>query len=185
MQCHWRGRLFHISVLRNCTLNLCCEGIPITITVHIRVSAFGITRKITIFFSMQISQHSMLQAVPSPSPSASPRTESPLLASPRTASPGRSPISSPSLMRSFSGPDAFPPHLERRIILKRSQNNLGRICLFSNKKWASSWDYATYHIGEQRRLRRACASVQSPWSLRCLHIWSMEVDKGSNQKSDI
>ena len=24
--------------------------------------------------------------------------------------------------------------------------------------WASSWDYGTYHIGDQRRLRRACAS---------------------------
>ena len=27
--------------------------------------------------------------------------------------------------------------------------------------WASSWDYATYHIGDQRRRRRACASAQS------------------------
>ncbi|XP_053394216.1 multiple PDZ domain protein-like isoform X9 [Mercenaria mercenaria] len=44
---------------------------------------------------------------------------------PRTASPGISPITSPSLMRSFSGPDAFPPSLEKRITLKRSQNNLG------------------------------------------------------------
>ena len=26
-------------------------------------------------------------------------------------------------------------------------------------KWASPWDYGTYHIGDQRRLRRACASV--------------------------
>ena len=24
--------------------------------------------------------------------------------------------------------------------------------------WASSWDYGTYHIGDQRRLRRDCAS---------------------------
>ena len=35
-------------------------------------------------------------------------------------------MSSPSLMRSFSGPDAFPPQLERRLVLKRSQNNLGK-----------------------------------------------------------
>ena len=27
--------------------------------------------------------------------------------------------------------------------------------------WASSWDYGTYHIGDQRRLRRACASAPS------------------------
>ena len=31
----------------------------------------------------------------------------------------------------------------------------------SNLKWASSWDYGTYHIGDQRRLRRAFASAQS------------------------
>ena len=47
---------------------------------------------------------------------------------PQTASPGVSPMASPSLLRSFSGPDAFPVHLEKRITLKRSQNNLG-ICL--------------------------------------------------------
>ena len=45
--------------------------------------------------------------------------------------------------------------------------------------------YGTYHKGDQRRLRRACAYAQSRHSLRCSHIWSMEVDEGSNQKSDI
>ena len=34
--------------------------------------------------------------------------------------------------------------------------------------WASSWD-GTYHIGDQRRLRQACAFVQSCQSLCCLH----------------
>ena len=48
--------------------------------------------------------------------------------------------------------------------------------------WASSWDYSTYHIGDQRRLRRACASAQSRQSLRCSYTWSMEVDEGSDQK---
>ena len=52
-------------------------------------------------------------------------------------------------------------------------------------KWASSWDYGTYHIGDQRRLRLACTSTQSRQSLRCSHIWSMEVDEWSNKKSDI
>ena len=51
--------------------------------------------------------------------------------------------------------------------------------------WASSWDYGSYHIGDQRRLRWACASAQSRQSLHCLHTWSMEVDEGSNKKSDI
>ena len=50
---------------------------------------------------------------------------------------------------------------------------------------ASSWDYGTYHIGDQRRLRWACAFVQSRQSLHCSHTCSMEVDEGSDQKSDI
>ena len=51
--------------------------------------------------------------------------------------------------------------------------------------WASSWDYGTYHIRDQRRLRRAGASAQFPRSLHCSHTWSIEVDKGSDQKSVI
>ena len=38
----------------------------------------------------------------------------------------------------------------------------------------------TYHIGVQRRRRQACTSGQSRQSLRCLHTWSSEVDKGSD-----
>ena len=41
------------------------------------------------------------------------------------------------------------------------------------------------HIGDQWRLRWACASAQSRQSLHCSHAWRMEVDKGSDQKSDI
>ena len=51
--------------------------------------------------------------------------------------------------------------------------------------WASSRDYGTYHIGDQRRHRRACASAQSRQSLRCSHTWSIEVNEGSDQTSDI
>ena len=51
--------------------------------------------------------------------------------------------------------------------------------------WASSSDYGTYHIGNRRRLRWACTFEQSPQSLRCSHTWSMEVDEGSDQKSNI
>ena len=51
--------------------------------------------------------------------------------------------------------------------------------------WASSWDYDTYRIGDQRKLRRFCASAQSRQSLRCSHTWSMELDEGSDRKSDI
>ena len=52
-------------------------------------------------------------------------------------------------------------------------------------KWVSSWDYGTYHIGDQRRLRRTCASALSCQSLRCSHLRSMGVDEGSDKKSDI
>ena len=52
-----------------------------------------------------------------------------------------------------------------------------------NYKWAS-WDYGTYHIGDQRRLRRSCASTQSRQSLRCSHTWSIEEDEGFDQETD-
>ena len=51
--------------------------------------------------------------------------------------------------------------------------------------WASSWDYGIYNIGDQRWLRRACASAQSRQSRRFSHTWSREVDEGSDQKSDM
>ena len=39
--------------------------------------------------------------------------------------------------------------------------------------WASSWDYGTYQIGDQRRFGRACASAQSHQSLsvRTYEVW--------------
>ena len=48
--------------------------------------------------------------------------------------------------------------------------------------WAGSWDYGTYHKGDQRRLRRVCASAQSRQSLRCSHTRSMVEHDGSDQK---
>ena len=48
---------------------------------------------------------------------------------------------------------------------------------------ASSWNYGTYQIGDQQRLRWTCASTQSCQRLRCSHTWCMEVDEGSNQIS--
>ena len=62
---------------------------------------------------------------------------------------------------------------------------LGQFVRRHHNKWASSWDYGTYIIGDQRRLRRACAYAQSRQSLRCSHTQSMIVDEGSYLKSDI
>ena len=51
--------------------------------------------------------------------------------------------------------------------------------------WASSWDYGTYHIGDQWRFRPACTSAQFRQSVRCLHTHKMEADEASDQKSDL
>ena len=59
--------------------------------------------------------------------------------------------------------------------------NVGKANYF-NDIWASSWDYCTYHMGDQRRPRRAYASVQSRQS-RWSHMWSIAVDEGSEQKN--
>ena len=47
---------------------------------------------------------------------------------------------------------------------------------------AGSWDYGTYHIGDQRRLRRACAScsLARAFAVRSHKVW--KVDKGSHKK---
>ena len=44
----------------------------------------------------------------------------------------------------------------------------------------STRDSSTYHIEEQRRLRRGCANVLTDQSLRCLHTESMDVNKDSD-----
>ena len=55
-----------------------------------------------------------------------------------------------------------------------------RVCS-SEHHSSHSWDYGTHNIGDQRRLRQACASGQSRQSIRHSHTWSMEVDEGSDQ----
>ena len=47
---------------------------------------------------------------------------------------------------------------------------LQNTCNTNNRKWASSWDYGTYHIGDQRRLRQASTSAQPRQSLHYLHM---------------
>ena len=57
--------------------------------------------------------------------------------------------------------------------------------LLPNTLLICSTDYGTYHIGDQRMLRRACASTQTRQSLHCSHTGSMEEDEGSDKTSDI
>ena len=47
-------------------------------------------------------------------------------------------------------------------------------------EWASTWDFGTYLIGEQKRLRRACENVRSHQSLSCLQIQSMNIDESKD-----
>ena len=60
------------------------------------------------------------------------------------------------LLVSFLLPCHVAP-LSRRII-----GSSAEYVLFLQTNWASSWDYGTYHIGGQRRLRRACAVSPEP-----------------------
>ena len=46
-----------------------------------------------------------------------------------------------------------------------------------------SWEKGTYHIDKQRRLMRACVSVQSLQSLRCSHKQYMELEEPSYSES--
>ena len=52
-------------------------------------------------------------------------------------------------------------------------------------KWASSCENSTYHICEQWRLRRACASGQSRQSLRCSLTQYRELKETSDKELEI
>ena len=71
----------------------------------------------------------------------------------------------------------FNPKQDKAYFQNWSEHDSSMSEFTTNMKWASSWDYGTYHIGDQRRLRRACASAQSRQSLRCSRTW-MEADEG-------
>ena len=51
-------------------------------------------------------------------------------------------------------------------------------------KWASSSEFGTYRLCEQRRFRRACASAQSRQNLRCSLIQAMSQEEASDRKPD-
>ena len=50
--------------------------------------------------------------------------------------------------------------------------------------WTASSEFGTYHLYEQQRLRRACASAQSRQNLRCSLIQAVSQEKPSDRKSD-
>ena len=50
--------------------------------------------------------------------------------------------------------------------------------------WTASSEFGTYHLCEQRRFRRACASAQSRQNLRCSHIQAVNQEEPSDRKAD-
>ena len=48
--------------------------------------------------------------------------------------------------------------------------------------WASAWEKGTYHIGDQQRLRRACAQAQARQSLCCSQTCSRDLVEASDRK---
>ena len=50
--------------------------------------------------------------------------------------------------------------------------------------WAAPSEFGTYRLCEQRRFRRACASVQSRQNLRCSLIQAVSQEKPSDRKPD-
>ena len=51
-------------------------------------------------------------------------------------------------------------------------------------RWASSSEFGTYRLCEQRRFRRACAFAQSRQNLRCSLIQAMSQEEPSDRKPD-
>ena len=50
--------------------------------------------------------------------------------------------------------------------------------------WTASSKFGTYHLCEQQRFRRACASAQSRQNLRCSLIQAVSQEEPSNRKRD-
>ena len=50
--------------------------------------------------------------------------------------------------------------------------------------WTASSEFGTYHLCEQRRSRRACASAQSRQNLRCSLIQAVNQEDPSDRKPD-
>ena len=61
----------------------------------------------------------------------------------------------------------------------RSKINLIGKCI-----WTASSEFVTYRLCEQRRFRRACASVQSRQNLRCSLIEAVTQEEPSDRKPD-
>ena len=67
-------------------------------------------------------------------------------------------------------------------IMKRSWTHILKPHI--NLIWTASSEFGTYHLCEQQRFRRACASAQSRQNLRCSLIQAVSQEEPSDRKPD-
>ena len=65
-----------------------------------------------------------------------------------------------------------------------NNNTLWQIRWNKTSIWTASSEFGTYHLCEQRRFRRACASAQSRQNLRCSLIQAVSQEEPSDRKPD-
>ena len=73
------------------------------------------------------------------------------------------------------------PHSQHHICFLLDKNNIANCMIF---KRATSSEFGTYRLCEQRRFRRACASAQSRQNLRCSLIQAVSQEEHSDRKPD-
>ena len=71
-----------------------------------------------------------------------------------------------------------------QIKWEKFEKNGEKMTLWYCHKWALSSEFGTYRLCEQRRFRRACASVQSRQNLRCSLIQAVSQEEPSDRKPD-
>ena len=64
------------------------------------------------------------------------------------------------------------------FLLCNCEQNITSLSLLAGRTVGPGRYFGTRGIGDQRRLRRACAYAQSPQSLRCSRTRRWKVDKG-------
>ena len=74
-----------------------------------------------------------------------------------------------------------------KIVMLIFKVGMGKSLAKSDQFWnnisASSWDYGTFYIGNQRRLRRACANLARAFAVGTHEVWMKTKDLTKNQTS--
>ena len=76
-------------------------------------------------------------------------------------------------VKDFSATNALIARLQNMVLIFQP-----------NWNWIASSEFGTYSLCEQRRFRRACASVQSRQNLRCSLIQAVSQEEPSDKKPD-